>query len=293
MAIGGDAVTQTLRWRQDPGTEVVQCHTFKLSNDARIDVRRIQFAFGTGSHHVHVYQSDESEPDGVTDCAGGLAWPRWRLLVGSQIEPLDWTLPDGFTFPVGPRQQLLIQVHWLNLTPAAIDESVQVAFYPARQPGTPVGVMFGVNKQIAILPGQAVTLHQECPLPVGASVVAMMGHFHALGRRFKADVRPLGDAGGQVVYAGTDEATLQFKSFVPLLPIPEGNQITFDCEYFNFRDVAAAWGPDTQRDEHCNLVTYYAPAVEAASFCIQEFPSTSALDSASGVATQSSTEASR
>src|SRR5689334_6876497 len=57
----GDPITHTLTWRQDPGTEIVQCHTFKLPSDVPVDVERIKFAFGDGSHHVHIYRSSQPE----------------------------------------------------------------------------------------------------------------------------------------------------------------------------------------------------------------------------------------
>ena len=187
--IGATALTASLKWQQGPGSEIVQCHTLTLPNDVPVDVERIQFRFGAGSHHVHVYRSDTPEPDGVTDCEGGVAWPRWSLLIGSQTKPLDWTLPAGMTMPIAPHQQLLVQVHWLNATSAPVSEKIDIAFYPAGAPGVSVGVLFGVNKRIALLPGEQATLHQHCPMPAGSQVIATMGHFHALGRRFSADLR--------------------------------------------------------------------------------------------------------
>jgi hypothetical protein len=279
----------TLSWEQAPGTEIVQCHFFKLKNPAAIDVERIQFQFAEGSHHVHIYRSDQPHEDGITDCSAGVSWPRWKLLAGAQTRALDWRLPAGLTMPVGAEQQLMVQVHWLNTSPSAVQARVDLLFHPAPRAGTPVGVMFGVNKRIALEPGERRTLRQWCAMPAGSQLLALMGHFHALGRRYGVEVRPAdedlgvgGGAGGgagvgQSIYQGADEGTLEFKSFEPAREIPAGQGLGFECEFFNHRTVAASWGPDTQRDEHCNMVAYYYPAAEPSSFCEEDFQRTGPL----------------
>jgi hypothetical protein len=268
---GSGAITRTLRWHQDSGAEVLQCHTFKLDNLTSVEVNRIRFQFGGGSHHVHIYRSTEPEADGVVDCSQGISWPRWRLVAGAQTTPLDWQLPEGLTVPLDPQQQLLVQVHWLNTSPAARDEKIDITFFTALATRGHVGVMFGVNKQVAMQPGDRKTLKQWCPLPSGSRLVAMMGHFHTLGRRYSVSMRPRDQIdGGSVIYDGLDENTLVFQSWPTPLPVPSGSGLDFTCEFQNFRNHPISWGADTETQEHCNLATYYFPADEASSFCIKE-----------------------
>src|SRR5262245_40250889 len=40
---GQAPMTRTLTWTQAPGTEIVQCHTFKLPNATPVEIERIKF----------------------------------------------------------------------------------------------------------------------------------------------------------------------------------------------------------------------------------------------------------
>jgi hypothetical protein len=277
-------LTHTLTWQQDAGSETLRCHTFKLDNDGPIEISRIQFLFGQGSHHVHIYRSDMPADDGVQDCWSGIAWPRWSLVVGAQTQPLDWTLPDGLTLPLAAHQQLLVQVHWLNGSSAPINPSIDLVFSQAAQTAGHVGVTFGVNKQVTMRPGQSKTVGHFCPLPDGSELIAMMGHFHALGRHYSVAMRDRDQPSGTTIYEAQDENTLVFKAFDPLLPVPAGAGLDFTCDFTNYHDFEVDWGADTTRQEHCNMAAYYYPADDDYDFCIKELddvPPLAALTAAS------------
>jgi hypothetical protein len=268
--VASNIITRQLTWHQDSGSEILQCHAFKLDNLTPIEVSRIQFQFGDGSHHVHIYRSTEPEADGVSDCWSGIAWPRWQLLVGAQTKPLDWTLPDGLTMPLAPHQQLLVQVHWLNTSPAPIDGKIELSFHTTGNSAGHVGVLFGVNKQVDLMPGQHKTIRHFCPMPSGSRLIAMMGHYHALGRHYEVTMGASDDDSAPVIYEGQDENTLVFRQYDPQLAVPDGAGLDFSCEYLNFRSTPTTWGADTSLQEHCNMAAYYYPANDDAAFCIKE-----------------------
>jgi hypothetical protein len=273
-------ITHTLTWRQDPGTEIVQCHTFKLPSDVPVDVDRIKFAFGDGSHHVHIYRSSEPADDGVTDCSAGINWPRWLLVVGAQTKPLDWTLPSGLTLPLAANQQILVQVHWLNTTAAPIDGKIDLSFYPAAHPGQPVGVVFGINKQVDMQPAEQKRVSHFCPMLPGSQIIAMMGHYHALGRQYGVFLRGADqtDDQGTEIYKGLDENTLVFDTFQPSIGVGPGQGLEFQCDFTNSRDFPVTWGPDTATQEHCNMAAYYYPAdPNSDGFCIKDAADTGTL----------------
>lgn len=267
------ALTHTLTWRQAPASEIVECHVFKLGNLSPIEIERIKFDFPAGSHHVHVYRSDEPEADGVADCSSGLSWPRWRLVVGAQTTPLDWKLPAGLSMPLSKNQQLLVQVHWLNTTQKPIDGKIGLSFFPARHPGQHVGVLFGIDKQVDMDAGASKRVSAYCPLPAGAQVIAMMGHFHTLGRAYSVRVRgeDQPSADGREIYRGLDENTLEFEDFTPPVSIGERQGLEYQCDFLNTKSVHVSWGPDTATQEHCNMAAYYYPAPDSSDgFCIKE-----------------------
>ena len=254
-------LTFSIGWQQAPQSEIVDCHYFKSSNDAAVEVDRVRVDFPTGSHHVHIYRSDTPEPDGVHDCSSGIDWTRWSLVVGVQTQPLDWQLPDGVTIAVQPHQQFLAQVHWLNTTDHAIDRTINLSMHTTTETHGHLGVAFGVAKDVRMDPTQQKTVAGFTPLPAGAHVVAMMGHFHGRGRHYSADLRPFGaDAPRETIYEAADEQTFEFKRY-EIEPTVQANEgIAFSCDYYNDTDVTLTWGPDTKTQEHCNVATYYWPA---------------------------------
>jgi hypothetical protein len=254
-------IDHELSWHQDPQSEIVNCHTFKTDNEQLVEVDRIRVDFPVGSHHVHVYRSSQPEPDGVTDCSAGIDWTRWSLVVGVQTQPMDWQLPDGVTVPLAPHQQFLVQVHWLNATDHPIDRSIRIRLHTTTESRDHLGVAFGVSKDVRLGPGEQKRTSAWCPLPVGAKLAAVMGHFHARGRHYAADLRPSGTAEPrQPVYEAADEQTFEFRRYSPEPVVLPGDGIAYACDFFNDLAETLTWGPDTKRQEHCNLAAYYYPA---------------------------------
>lgn len=264
------ALQTTIRWHQKAATETVTCYPFKLDSSEAVFSDRLSIAVATGSHHAHLYRADTAEPDTPFDCSKGMDWDKWRLVFGAQTRSMDWTLPPGVTLALAPHQQLLLQIHSINAAEVDIDASVTVEVSRVEDTGTHLGVLFGVNKEVGLEPNEGRTTTQWCPLPAGAKVAAIMGHFHALGTEYQVVFGPEQGAGAPVYHAG-DETTLSFAQMAPALVAADGDGLRFECSFFNYRDVPATWGPDTTRQEHCNLTAYYYGGVAPASpLCLQE-----------------------
>jgi hypothetical protein len=118
-----------------------------------------------------------------------------------------------------------------------------------------------VAKDVLMQPNQEKTVAGFTPLPAGAHVVAMMGHFHGRGRHYHADLRAFGaDTPRSMIYEANDEQTFEFHRYAPEPVAQDGEGVAFFCDYFNDTDVTLTWGPDTKTQEHCNVATYYWPA---------------------------------
>jgi hypothetical protein len=252
-------ITAQVTWHQDPSTEVLQCHYFKLPNDAAAEIARIKVDFPEGSHHVHVYHAAIDVPDHVENCTN-IDWTTWSLVVGVQTKPIDWRLPEGVTVPLAPHEQLMVQVHWLNTTSQPIDRTIDVSLYPTQTSTAHLGVVFGVSKDVYMVPGQTKSVSNFCPIPAGVNVTAMMGHFHGRGTHYQVDLRKSGEASGQVIYQASDEQTFEFERY-DTPPIPQDGQgLVFECDYLNTTTVDITWGANTVTQEHCNMAAYYYPA---------------------------------
>jgi hypothetical protein len=249
-----------LNWHQDPG-EIVACHYFKAPNDVAAEINRVTVNFPTGSHHVHLYHTTLDVPDGVEDCSTtGIDWTKWSFLVGVQTQPIDWEFPTGVTLPLAAHEQLLVQVHWINATLDPIDREIDITLH-ATKPGTEhLGVAFGVSKDTGMPAGASKSVAGWVPIPSGARVAAIMGHFHGRGRHYQVDMRKRGDGPGQKIYEAADEQTFEFERYTDQPQLTDGVGLAYQCDFTNDLPFPLTWGPDTKRQEHCNLAAYYHPA---------------------------------
>jgi hypothetical protein len=258
-----------LSWRQTrEQRDLVQCHYLKSPNERAAEIDRIAVTFPEGSHHVHIYRSETPADDGVEDCSAGIDWSRWSLLVGVQTRPLDWQLPDGVTIPIAAHQQLLIQVHWLNLTGQDLDRTIHVDLRPAARSDAHLGVAFGISKDVHLWPGESKSIGGWVPVPRRASLVALMGHFHGRGVGYRVDLRQRGAASGSLVYEAQDEQTFEFKNYAAEPPMPvvrDGEGLAYECDFENDTGAPITWGPNTSNQEHCNMAAYYYPAADPPS----------------------------
>ena len=258
-----------LRWTQQPG-EIQDCHTFKLPNTRSIEVNRLEVQFAAGSHHVHLYRASEAVADEVFDCFKGIDWQKWSLVLGAQTKSMDWQLPQGVTIELEPHQQLLAQVHWLNTTDKAVDEKVDIRFHTIEESEEHLGTLFGVNQRIDLAPGQRTRIEHFCPVPEGAKVHALMGHFHVHGEDYKVVEKMPGASTGKEIYFSPDEPQFEFKTFSPAHQVAKGAGFQYECGFFNYSGGRLTWGSDTETQEHCNMTAYYSPAKDTRSLCLLE-----------------------
>jgi len=260
-------IQHQIRWEQAPG-EIQDCHVFKLDNARAVEIDRLQVQFAEGSHHVHIYRSNDPEADKVYDCFKGIDWTKWSLLVGAQTKAMDWQLPEGVTIPLEPHQQLLAQVHWLNTTDKTIQSNIELNFHTTEESQEHLGTVFGVNKRIEIAPGQRTRVEQFCPVPAGAKLHAVMGHFHMHGYDYSMQERMPNQTDGQMLYQAPDEPAFEFKTYAPAHNVAPGAGFQFGCSFFNYGDTQLTWGSDTKTQEHCNMTAYYSPAEKVSELCV-------------------------
>jgi hypothetical protein len=198
---------------------------------------------------------------------------------------MDWQLPEGVTIQLEPHQQLLAQVHWLNTTDATIKGKVDLSFHTTDISEEHLGTVFGVNKRVEIAPGQRSRVEQFCPVPAGAKLHAVMGHFHQHGYDYKMNEVMPGQTEGPMLYSAPDEPSFEFKMFQPAHAVARGAGFQFGCSFFNWSSQPLTWGSDTQTQEHCNMTAYYSPAEKVSEFCLLEPSKLSALTPSSPAVT--------
>jgi hypothetical protein len=268
--VAEDTLQHRITWTQAAETEIQDCHVFKLDNLHAVEVNRLQVEFAAGSHHVHIYRASEPEADSVKDCFKGIDWQKWSLVLGAQTQAMDWQLPEGVTIPFAPRQQLLVQVHWLNTTRQAETSNIDISFHTTRDSREHLGTVFGVNKRIDIGPQQNVRTEAFCQVPEGAKLHALMGHFHAHGKDYRVIERMPNATAGTEIYFAKDEPSFEFKTYAPAREVQRGAGFQYECGFHNYENFRLTWGSDTATQEHCNMTAYFSPAEEVSKFCVLE-----------------------
>lgn len=267
------------------GEEVQDCHYVDVPTDGEVDVTRIQFAYADGSHHVNVYRTEDPDamrPDGTVEegCWDALDWDRFSLVANSQLERLDWTLPDEAAIRIGPTSQLLVQVHYVNVasaeqtTPGGEGEAfVNFHAEPGGTRAHAMGALFANNRSIELPPHSYSAFTASCMLPEGANVVALAGHFHRHGVEFTANrffgaTEARASSLGEEVYRSQRWSEPEFATFdAGALVLGPDEGLAYTCTFYNDEDETITFGPHVEYEEHCNLFGYYFPADETTTFC--------------------------
>jgi hypothetical protein len=252
-----------------PGTERQHCYWFKLPSDVDIDVVRIEVRYLAGSHHMNLFQTDRDFPDGDGDCLRGVFSPMgtngYNLIVGSQSTSFDWKLPDGVAFELKARKQLMLQTHYVNASTQATRTGqgrVKINLHTQTDRSkisAHMGTVFANNVNVDIPPRESRSFTTSCSLPNEVKVAALTGHFHSRGKVFSVNLAPDGINARDEIYRSRawDEPPFQILSPAPALPA--GGALQYTCEFNNPTDERIKFGPEVEKDEHCNLFAYVYP----------------------------------
>jgi hypothetical protein len=243
-----------------PGAEMLRCHEMTLPSGVDVDVDRITWAFSEGAHHVHVYVAASGETDAAEktyDCFQALDFDKWHLLAASQERDFEWALPEGVAIHAEARRSILIQTHYLNTGGDTIQARGSVTLR-AAEPGSVHGraaAIFGQNRDICVPPHATGRVEAECTLPGGGDILAMMGHYHRHGRKFRMWVEPEGKD-PMTVYENMKLSEPTWRAYEGLHLGPN-DRFGWSCDYENALDVPLVFGPLEDTQEHCNLFAFY------------------------------------
>ena len=246
-----------------PGQEVQTCHEMALPSNVDVDIDRIAWNFSSGSHHLHVYVSADGSTDAAPknyDCFTAVDFEKWHLLVATQTEDLDWTLPEGTAFKVKARQSILVQTHYLNTAALETEGSVASGGVSLRvaDPDSVqrrAAAIFGQNRDVLVPPHGTAHIEAECALPGAGELIAMTGHYHTHGTKFQTMVLHGGTA-PEVIYETVGFAEPAWNTFDGMR-LGADDRVKWTCDYKNDLDQPLAFGPREDVEEHCNLFAFY------------------------------------
>jgi hypothetical protein len=263
-----------------PGAERQWCYYFKLPSDVDLDVVRFQIRYLPGSHHMNLFQTEQNVPDHDEDCFKVMPFTSndnpngVDLVVGSQSEELDWTLPPGIGFHLKAHRQLVLQTHYVNAgtqqTPSGFGK-VKINLYtePDRAKiKNHMGTMFANNVNIHIPPHESRSFSTTCGLPNAVKVAAVTGHFHSRGKIFSVNLAPDGADPTEEIFRSRAWDEPPFQVLAEPRDLPAGGGLYYTCDFQNRSDLDIKFGPHVEYEEHCNLFAYFYPWEEdKARYC--------------------------
>jgi hypothetical protein len=275
----GEGVQLAMTTTLEAGVEAEHCMFMQVSEE-EMWVTRDEARFDAGSHHVLVYETDyESIPtetedgtpvdtSGVFDCSDGATngWSVTKLIAGSQNAAGDSMIrfPAGVAMPVRAGAVLLMNVHYINASDAAIQPEARVNLYtvPEADVETEGDLLFLYNPLIRVPQKGSSRAHWRCPVHEDITIANVQSHMHARGVGYAARV-----AGEAAPFYENDRwADVEVKSFDPGLEVPAGASLEYYCDYQSSEDRTVYQGPRST-DEMCMLIGSYYPADPRTANC--------------------------
>lgn len=254
-----------------PGAENTQCVVKRLGNDEIIRVHQIHNVLPTGSHHLIVYRtSDTEEKLTPYDCepfVDALDPSKGSTVMVTQKHDETLTLPDGVGFTMPPGEMVRLEMHYINTTSAPLDVSATSTFVtmPAKDYKDEADFLFIGTPDIDVAAHSKATVGPVFfGLPDDLSDVkffGITGHTHQWGTNVSVQAAE--------TKAGPDKSVYDVPGWLwsepetvmhdPPFTIPQGGGFRFTCDYNNLGDTHAGFG-ESANDEMCFFWAYYYPS---------------------------------
>ncbi|MBD88998.1 MAG: hypothetical protein CL940_01505 [Deltaproteobacteria bacterium] len=255
-------------WEMTPGQENTRCVIKKLNNEEPIWVTGIHSQLGTGSHHMIVYRTADSEEqpepfdcDPFTETLTGNAYP---LLI-TQVSEESLVMPPGVAVKFEPFQTIRIEAHFLNYYPESITAHGDVSFDTINEEDvwSEADMLFYGDVGFELPPNQEYQTNWAfLPVSDGVEVFAMTGHTHQYGTNVEVYHADDVDDDSTPVYPletpfQWDEAPVT--QYDPPLKFNGSNGLRFRCSWNNTSDKKVGFG-ESANQEMCFVWAYYYPS---------------------------------
>ncbi len=254
-----------------PGAENTQCVVKRLGNDEIIRVHQIHNVLPTGSHHLIVYRTaDTEEKTTPYDCVpfvDALDPSKGSTVMVTQKHDETLTLPEGVAFTMPAGQMVRLEMHYINTTAEEIQVSAKSTFItiPAKDYKDEADFLFIGTPDIDIAAHSKLTLGPTFfGLPddlMDVKFFGITGHTHQWGTDVTVAAAESADGPDKSVYdvpgwLWSEPATVMHN---PPFTISKGGGFRFTCQYNNLSDQPVGFG-ESATDEMCFFWAYYYPS---------------------------------
>ena len=254
------------------GGEKQLCHPFTFPGDEPTEVGRVQIRVHGESHHVHLYRSVGAPEYPPFECPYAVNFSHWALVAATQTKTLDWRLHRGVSIAFEPGEPLLVQTHFNNdgsKRGTVGNAKAKITLHPVSPAKVRAhgGALFAQDRAVLVPPGRT-TVASRCALTgqgTGArdlTIMALTGHYHYRGVEFQVYRVNTDGSLGELLYEHQGYEDPPFKQYPARKPLVlrAGEGIEWRCTYENPGPETYEFGPNTLKNEHCNLFGFYYPA---------------------------------
>jgi len=249
----GKTVTRTMTPFTVPsGGEVYKCQNFANPFGGEAEVTQFESHMTPGSHHLLLFYKEGGGDAPIEDCSG-LEFDATPY--STQLPDDTVTYPPGVAALVQPTTGMRLQSHYLNTTGQELTANVTITFHLAA-PGTVTahaGVLFVVDPNIYVPPGQTQVVKHDCQLPFDMNLVKVSSHMHKHGTKFTSTVA------GATLFETTDWSDPVPGLFDPPRGVKGGDPLHFECTLVNMGTTILTFGESAENNEMCILAGSYFP----------------------------------
>jgi hypothetical protein len=265
-ADGFQIVTPPGMFTVQPNQETVPNYCVTLPNTAEFDVGTVQsWMTPDSSYELIVYQGGTAALDAGTQAPCTLGADRWLYASSGAGRVVELKMPDGVGVPLPAGTQIVLDMHFINVSSSPTHPQVKVNLLRARNMQFTAASLVSFNSSIDI-PGATAagagtqTVKGTCTANTGSNFFVMGTHTH--GHATVADVNFV--SGGQSTnivhttdWRNPDVAVWTAPQF---LTLGAGDSLTYACSYSNSGMAAVTVGETQASNESCMAVGYYFPA---------------------------------
>lgn len=248
------------------GQERVDCRYVILPETGAdaLEVQRFEHHYTPGSHHMLVYPTNARAEDvdlEPFDCTSRGDLRLTGVAYGGTEPRGELVYPDGVAMRLAPGSVVMVEVHYLNTTGAALSADVRVNLWWASAPvDEEAGTIFFYDWAIHVPPAPAMaTTTMRCAIPQDISLLFATSHMHRRGVAFRSHLEPV--AGGEPVplHASSSWAAPTPDAFWPPRSLAAGDVVEFSCDYHNDLPHDVVEGESADVDEMCIFIGGYWP----------------------------------
>jgi hypothetical protein len=254
-ALKADATFSAGPFKVESGEDKTICSYVRSDSDSDQDVTAFLTEQSKGGHHLIVYTIDHPVDLAPHPCSQG-GQPSWTQVLATQLEKEEITFPAGVGFHVKAHQQYVMETHFINTTPDALDVTSQfgVVYGKAGEVKERAATYFFGTMNIDLQPNSSLEKTAQCHPPKPMTLHSMFGHEHRMGTALDVVHMP-GGAGGDHVYGSTSWETPPIQAFDPALDVAAEDIVSVTCKWNNTSDKRLRYP-----HEMCFAIGYYWPA---------------------------------